>query len=413
MSGEFDFRCGVPLFFFIHVALYMSHVMQTYSRLPIAFVRGEGAHLWDTQGRQYLDAIAGIAVCGLGHANPRVAEAICDQAGKLVHTSNLFEVDLQERLADRLCRVAGMDSAFFSNSGAEANEAAIKLARLYGNNKRVRNPTIIVTEGSFHGRTLATLTATGNRKIQAGFEPLVGGFNRVPYNDVAAVRQVGGNNPDVVAVLVEPILGEGGIVVPAPGYLQALRALCSERGWLLMLDEIQTGLCRTGRWFAYQHEDAQPDVMTLAKSLGNGVPIGACLARSDAARTLQPGTHGSTFGGNPLACRAALAVLEQLETGKLDERAAALGGRMLDAFGTKLDGVKGVKEVRGKGLMMAIELDRPCADVKSKALEQGVLVNVTAENVVRLLPPLVITDAEADRIVEATSESIRAFLAAP
>lgn len=387
--------------------------MQTYSRLPVAFVRGEGAHLWDTQGRQYLDAIAGIAVCGLGHAHPGVAEAICDQAGKLVHTSNLFEVDLQERLADRLCRVAGMDSVFFSNSGAEANEAAIKLARLYGNNKKVRNPTIIVTEGSFHGRTLATLTATGNRKIQAGFEPLVGGFNRVPYNDVAAVRQVGENNPDVVAVLVEPILGEGGIVVPAPGYLAALRALCSERGWLLMLDEIQTGLCRTGRWFAYQHEDAQPDVMTLAKSLGNGVPIGACLAGGDAARTFQPGTHGSTFGGNPLACRAALAVLEQLEAGKLDERAAALGDRMLDAFGAQLGDVKGVKEIRGKGLMIAIEIDRPCADVKAKALERGVLVNVTAESVVRLLPPLIITDAEADRIVEATAESIRAFLAAP
>ena len=390
----------------------MTHVMQTYSRLPVAFVRGEGAYLWDTQGRKYLDAIAGIAVCGLGHVHPSVTAAICDQAGKLVHSSNLFEIDLQERLADRLCRVAGMDNVFFSNSGAEANEAAIKLARLYGNHKKLRNPTIIVTEGSFHGRTLATLTATGNRKIQAGFEPLVSGFNRVPYDDIAAVRQVGDNNPEVVAVLIEPILGEGGIVVPAPGYLTALRALCTERGWLLMLDEIQTGLCRTGRWFAYQHEDAWPDVMTLAKSLGNGVPIGACLARGEAARTLQPGNHGSTFGGNPLCCRAALAVLEQLEAGKLDERAAALGRRMLDGFNTRLDGVNGVVQIRGKGLMIGIELDRPCADVKSKALERGVLVNVTAEKVVRLLPPLVITDPEADRIVEVASEIIRAFLVA-
>lgn len=396
----------MPLFF-----IYMTHVMQTYSRLPVTFVRGEGAYLWDAQDRRYLDGIAGIAVCALGHAHPSVTHAICDQAGKLVHSSNLFGIDLQERLAEHLCRVAEMDSVFFSNSGAEANEAAIKLARLYGNNKRLRNPTIIVTEGSFHGRTLATLSATGNRKIQAGFEPLVSGFNRVPYNDITAVRQVGDNNPDVVAVLVEPVLGEGGIVVPESGYLAELRALCTERGWLLMLDEIQSGLCRTGRWFAYQHEDARPDVMTLAKSLGNGVPIGACLARGEAARTFQPGNHGSTFGGNPLACRAGLAVLEQLEAGKLDIRAAALGNRMLDGFNATLDGLKGVRQIRGKGLMIGIELDRPCSDVKNKALAQGVLVNVTADKVVRLLPPLIITDAEADRIVATTSDSIRAFLA--
>jgi acetylornithine/N-succinyldiaminopimelate aminotransferase len=390
----------------------MTHVMQTYQHQPVAFVRGDGAHLWDTQGREYLDAVAGVAVCALGHAHPSVTQALCDQAGKLVHCSNLYQVELQERLADRLCRVTDMESVFFGNSGAEANEAAIKLARLYGNNKRLRNPTIIVTEGSFHGRTLATLSATGNRKIQAGFEPLVGGFNRVPYNDVAAVRQVGDNNTEVVAVLVEPILGEGGIVIPTPGYLSALRALCSERGWLLMLDEIQTGLCRTGRWFAYQHEDARPDVMTLAKSLGNGVPIGACLARGEAARLFQPGNHGSTFGGNPLACRAALAVLEQLESRKLYERAAALGRRLLDDLRTRLNGAKGVVQIRGKGLMIGIELDRPCADVKNLALEGGVLVNVTAEKVVRLLPPLVIADAEADRVATVTSESIRAFLAA-
>ncbi|HEX9811192.1 MAG TPA: aspartate aminotransferase family protein [Burkholderiales bacterium] len=391
----------------------MTHVMQTYARQPIAFVRGDGAYLWDAQGQKYLDAVAGVAVCALGHAHPGVAEALCDQAKTLVHTSNLYQVEIQERLADRLCAVADMDAVFFGNSGAEANEAAIKLARLHGNNKKRRNPTIIVTEGSFHGRTLATLSATGNRKIQAGFEPLVGGFNRVPYNDVAAVRQVGDNNPDVVAVLVEPILGEGGIVLPAPGYLAALRALCTERGWLFMLDEIQTGLCRTGRWFAHQHEDARPDVMTLAKSLGNGVPIGACLARGEAARLFQPGNHGSTFGGNPLACRAALAVIEHLDAGKLPERAGTLGQRMLDGLKTHLDGVNGIVQIRGKGLMIGVELDRPCADVKSKAIERGVLVNVTAEKVVRLLPPLVITDADADRIVSVVAESIRAFLKSP
>lgn len=384
--------------------------MQTYQRQPIAFVRGEGAYLWDTQGNKFLDAVAGVAVCGLGHAHPGVADAICDQARTLVHTSNLYRVELQERLAQQLCRVANMDSVFFGNSGAEANEAAIKLARLHGHNKKTRNPSIIVTEGSFHGRTLATLSATGNRKIQAGFEPLVSGFNRVPFNDVAAVRQVGDNNPDVAAVLVEPILGEGGIVIPAPGYLKALRALCTERGWLLMLDEIQTGMCRTGRWFAYQHEDARPDVMTLAKSLGNGVPIGACLASGAAASLFQPGNHGSTFGGTPLACRAALTVIESLEAGKLDARAATLGRRLLDGLAAALDGTAGVVQIRGKGLMIGIELDRPCAEVKSLALARGLLVNVTAEKVVRLLPPLVISDAEADRITAVVADSIRAFL---
>ena len=388
----------------------MTHLMQTYQRQPIAFVRGEGAYLWDTQGNKFLDAVAGVAVCGLGHAHPGVADAICDQARTLVHTSNLYQVELQERLAQQLCRVANMDSVFFGNSGAEANEAAIKLARLHGHNKKTRNPSIIVTEGSFHGRTLATLSATGNRKIQAGFEPLVSGFNRVPFNDVAAVRQVGDNNPDVVAVLVEPILGEGGIVIPAPGYLKALRALCTERGWLLMLDEIQTGMCRTGRWFAYQHEDARPDVMTLAKSLGNGVPIGACLASGAAASLFQPGNHGSTFGGTPLACRAALTVIESLEAGKLDARAATLGRRLLDGLAAALDGTAGVVQIRGKGLMIGIELDRPCAEVKSLALARGLLVNVTAEKVVRLLPPLVISDAAADRITSVVADSIRAFL---
>ncbi|HEX7044274.1 MAG TPA: aspartate aminotransferase family protein [Burkholderiales bacterium] len=390
----------------------MTHLMPTYPRLPVAFVRGEGAWLWDTTGRKYLDALAGVAVCSLGHAHPEITQAIADQAGKLVHTSNWYRIELQEQLAERLCRVAGMERAFFGNSGAEANEAAIKIARLYGNNKKIRNPTIVVTEGSFHGRTLATLSATGNRRIQAGFEPLVAGFNRVPYNDIAAVRQVAENNPEVVAVLVEPVLGEGGIVVPSPGYLAELRRLCTERGWLLMLDEIQTGLCRTGRWFAWQHEDAQPDVMTVAKALGNGVPIGACLARGEAANLFQAGSHGSTYGGNPLACRAALAVLERLEAGGYAERAAALGQRMLAGFEERLGGVKGVKQIRGKGLMLGIELDRPCKELMTTALERGLLINVTADKVVRLLPPLVVSDAEAGQIVDTVSDIVRAFLAA-
>lgn len=385
--------------------------MPTYGRLPVTFTRGEGAWLWDTQGRKYLDALAGVAVNALGHAHPDLVKAISDQAGKLIHTSNWYQVELQERLAQHLCRVAEMETVFFGNSGAEANEAAIKIARLHGNNKKLRNPTIIVTENSFHGRTLATLSAGGNRRIQAGFEPLVGGFNRVPYNDVAAVRRVAENNADVVAVLVEPVLGEGGIVVPAPGYLAALRTLCNERGWLFMLDEIQTGLCRTGRWFAYQHEDARPDVMTVAKALGNGVPIGACLARGEAANVFQAGNHGSTYGGNPLACRAALTVLERLEAGKFAERAGTLGSRMLAGFNARLEGVKGIKQIRGKGMMIGIELDRPCKDIMQKALDRGVLVNVTADKVVRLLPPLVLSDAEADQIVSVVSETVRDFLA--
>ena len=389
------------------------HLMPTYARLPVTFARGDGPRLWDTDGREYLDALAGVAVCGLGHAHPGVAQALAEQARTLVHTSNWYGIELQERLGERLCALAGMENAFFGNSGAEANEAAIKLARLYGHQRRIKNPTIVVMEGSFHGRTLATLSATGNRRIQAGFEPLVTGFNRVPYGDVAAVRHVGENNPEVVAVLVEPILGEGGVVLPPSGYLAALRRLCDERGWLLMLDEIQTGLCRTGRWFAWQHEDARPDVLTVAKALGNGVPIGACLARGEAARVFQPGNHGSTYGGNPLASRAALAVLEALESGRLDERAAALGTRMLDGLRERLQDVRGVRQVRGLGLMIGIELDRPCQPIMQDALARGLLLNVTAEKVVRLLPPLILTDAEADRVVDVTSEIVRAFLAAP
>jgi len=390
----------------------MTHLMHTYARLPVAFVRGEGPWLWDADGKKYLDALSGVAVCGLGHAHPGITEALCDQAGKLVHTSNWYGIALQEQLADRLCQLSQLETVFFCNSGAEANEAAIKLARLYGHQREIQNPTIVVTEGSFHGRTLATLSATGNRKIQAGFEPLVKGFNRVPYNDIESIRQVGEHNAEVVAVLVEPVQGEGGVVIPARGYLKELRALCDERGWLLILDEIQTGMGRTGEWFACQHEGVMPDVMTLAKALGNGVPIGACLASGPAAAVMQAGAHGSTFGGNPLACRAGLAVLETIEKTNLVQRAALLGERMLTEFRQALEGHPGVKDIRGKGLMLAIELDRPCKDLMTAALQRGFLINVTAEKVVRLLPPLILSDEEADRIVESVATMVREFLAA-
>jgi acetylornithine aminotransferase len=387
-----------------------SYQMPVFAPLPVAFARGEGAYLWDTEGRRYLDALCGVAVCGLGHAHPAVSAAICDQAGKLLHTSNWYEIPHQAELAEKLCKLAGMDNAFFCNSGAEANEAAIKLARLHGHQKDISTPAIIVMEGSFHGRTLATLSATGNRKIQAGFEPLVQGFYRVPYNDLAAVRQIAERHKDVVAVLVEPIAGEGGIRIPDAGYLAGLRAVCDERGWLLMLDEIQTGIGRSGRWFAFEHEGIRPDVLTLAKGLGNGVPIGACLARAAAAKVFHPGSHGSTFAGNPLVCRAALAVLEVMQSEKLAERAAGLGARMLAGLRRALDGAAGVKDIRGRGLLIAVELDRPCKDILRLALDAGLLVNVTADTVVRLLPPLILTDAQADEIVATVSGVVRGFL---
>jgi len=388
-----------------------SYQMPVFAPLPVAFTRGEGAWLWDKNGRKYLDALAGVAVCGLGHAHPAVTAAICDQAGQLIHTSNWYEVPLQERLAERLCKVTGMDNAFFCNSGAEANEAAIKLARLYGHQRNVMTPGIIVTEGSFHGRTLATLSATGNRKIQAGFEPLVAGFYRVPYDDLAAVRQVAEHNKDVVAVLVEPITGEGGVNIPDAGYLKGLREICDERGWLLMLDEIQTGMCRTGKWFACQHDKVLPDVMTLAKGLGNGVPIGACLARGHAAQVFRPGSHGSTFSGNPLVCRVALTVIDELEKGKYAERAAKLGARLLASLKEAFGNTAGVKDIRGRGLMLAVELDRPCKDLMNRALDRGILINVTADSVIRLLPPLILTADEADLLVREVAGVVNDFLA--
>jgi len=386
--------------------------MSTYNRLPVQFERGEGVWLWDSEHRQYLDALAGIAVCGLGHAHPAVTRAVCEQAGRLIHTSNLYGIGLQERLADRLCALSGMDRVFFANSGAEANEAAIKIARLYGHGKGIACPAIIVMENSFHGRTLATLTATGNRRIQAGFEPLVRGFLRVPYNDIEAIRAIAASKTDTVAVLVEPVQGEGGINVPDANYLADIRAICDEQGWLMMLDEIQTGMGRTGRWFAWQHGNAQPDVFTLAKSLGNGVPIGACLARGVAAELMQPGSHGTTFGGNPLACSAALAVLDSIEQAQLVTHAATLGQHLLAGFSTALSGVAGVVDVRGHGLMLGIELDRPCAALVGKALDRGLLINVTAERVIRLLPPLITTEKQADMIIVLVSGLVTEFLAA-
>jgi acetylornithine aminotransferase len=385
-------------------------MMHTYSPQTVTFEKGEGCWLWDDQGNKYLDALSGIAVCGLGHAHPAVAEALCEQGKTLIHTSNLYHVRQQQELADRLCSISGMDKVFFSNSGAEANEAAIKLARLYGHQRNIKNPEIIVMEGSFHGRTMATLSATGNRKVRAGFEPLVKGFVRAPYDDLEAIKAIGHNSKNVVAVLVEPVQGEGGIQIPDTNYLNGIRELCNEHGWLMMLDEIQTGMCRSGLWFAFQHNNIQPDVVTLAKGLGNGVPIGACLGKGVAAEIFQPGTHGSTFGGNPLVSRVAKTVIETLEQNQYASHAADMGKQMLSGFKQALQDLEGVVDIRGMGLLLGIELDRPCAELVDRAREKGLLINVTAERVVRLLPPLIISEQDADHVVSMVSELIRDFL---
>jgi acetylornithine aminotransferase len=388
------------------------HLMNTYARQPVTFVKGEGVWLYDAQGNRYLDALAGVAVNGLGHAHPRLVAAISEQAGKLIHVSNIYQIAEQAALADKVCEIAGMDRVFFCNSGCEANEAAIKLARLHGHNNGIENPEIIVMDRAFHGRTLATLSATGNRKTQAGFEPLVSGFVRVPFDDLDAVRQVAEHNPNVVAILVEPVQGEGGINVPRDGkaYLEGLRALCDQYGWLLMLDEVQSGIGRTGTWFAFQHTDIKPDVMTLAKGLGSGVPIGACVARGAAAEVFTYGKHGSTFGGNPLATAAGLATLNIIEQDGLCTHAEEIGNWICDAFRAEFAGVKGVSTIRNAGLMIGIELDRPCGELVKQALEQRLLINVTAEKVVRLLPPLVINQDEAQQLVSQLSGLIKAFL---
>ena len=386
------------------------HLMNTYSRQPVAFVRGEGAYLWDEAGKRYLDAVAGVAVNGLGHAHPRLVKAIADQAASLIHSSNLYRVLRQEELADRLCGLSGMDKAFFCNSGCEANEAAIKLARLHGHNKGIEVPTIIVMEKAFHGRTMATLTATGSRKIQAGFEPLLSGFARVPYNDLDAIRHVAEHNKSVVAVLAEVVQGEGGINMMAPDFLAELRTICDAHGWLLMLDEVQTGIGRTGTWFGFQHSGVMPDVMALAKGLGSGMPIGACLARGAAADVFQPGNHGSTFGGNPLACAAALATLEAIEEEKLLDNARVRGEAIRSGLRQGLAGAHGVVDIRGEGMMIGIELDRPCGELVAVARDAGVLINVTADTVIRLVPPLIYGAAEVDALVAAVSGIVRNYL---
>ncbi|HIO92951.1 MAG TPA: acetylornithine transaminase [Leucothrix mucor] len=383
-----------------------SPLMTTYAPLPITFTKGEGVYLWDNTGKRYLDAVAGVAVCSLGHAHPVLADAIADQARTLVHTSNLYQIEHQIELGNTLCELSGLDKVFFSNSGAEANEAAIKLARLYGKQQGIDRPNIIVACGSFHGRTLATLSATGNRKVQAGFSPLVDGFVRVNYNDVEAVEKVAETNSDVVAILVEPVQGEGGVIVPDADYLKQLRDICDANNWLLMLDEIQTGVGRTGEWFAFQHTDITPDVMTLAKALGNGVPIGACLAGGKAASIFTPGTHGSTFGGNPLATRAALTVLDVITKDNIVANAKTMGDYFVAEFKSKLASASNVKDVRGSGLMIGIELTHDCGELVAAASEKGLLINVTAGNTIRLLPPLVINKEQADEVIKIVSELI-------
>ena len=386
-----------------------SHIMPTYNRLPVTFDRGEGVWLIDENNNRYLDALSGIAVCNLGHAHSAVHKAICEQSKKLLHTSNIYKIANQEKLADKLIEKSGMDNVFFCNSGAEANEAAIKLARKFGHEKGLDSPAIIVMEKSFHGRTLATLSATGNSKIQQGFAPLVEGFVRVPYNDINAIKTALAHNKNIVAILAEPIQGEGGINIPAPDYLNELRKLCDQHELLLMLDEIQSGVGRTGKFFAFQHNDIIPDVCTLAKALGNGVPIGACLARGKAAQLLTPGAHGSTFGGNPLACSAALAVLATLDNDNLIELATQKGKHIHSGFTEHLKNNNHVLDIRNKGLMMGIELDRPCAELVKIALEQHLLINVTNDTTIRLLPPLIIDELEIKLLVETLSTIINDY----
>lgn len=387
-----------------------NNIMATYSPLPVTFAKGEGASLWDTEDRQYLDAIAGIAVCSIGHGHPELAEAIYDQAKHLLHTSNLYHIGLQQELASQLCELAAMDEVFFSNSGTEANEAAIKLARRYAYQRDITSPKIIVAKGSFHGRTLAALSATGNSAIQQGFEPLVEGFIRVEYNNIEAIKEQLETNSSIIAIMLEPVQGEGGVNIPDPQYLNQVRALCDQYECLMILDEIQTGMCRTGEWFAFQHNDIIPDVMTLAKALGNGVPIGACLAAGRAKNILTAGMHGSTFGGNPLACRAALTVLDVMKKLNLKEQAQKIGDSLANKLKIYLENIEGVIEVRNMGMMIGIELAENCPDLVKQALKQQLLINVTAGKVVRLLPPLILSSEQAEQIALTVSELIKATL---
>ncbi len=380
-----------------------SHIMPTYGRLPVTFTKGEGAWLWDENNKRYLDALSGIAVCNLGHAHPAVHEAICKQSKTLLHTSNLYNIEVQEQLATKLCQLSGMDNVFFGNSGAEANEAAIKIARLYGHNKNITNPVVLVMQKSFHGRTMGTLSATGNPIIQDGFSPLLEGFVHVSYNDTHAIEIAIQQNPNIVAVLVEPVQGEGGVNIPAPDYLNQIRKLCDQHDLLMMLDEVQTGIGRTGAWFAFQHNNITPDVCTLAKALGNGVPIGACMAKGKAATLLTAGKHGSTFGGNLLVCSVALAVLNTIENENLCQQAADKGDAIQQAFTEQLKNNKHVLEVRNKGMMIGIQLDAPCTELVAIALAEGLLINVTGATTIRLLPPLIINKEQIELLVSKLS----------
>ncbi|MFT7228199.1 MAG: acetylornithine/N-succinyldiaminopimelate aminotransferase [Methylophilaceae bacterium] len=388
------------------------HVMNTYVRLPVTFAKGEGVWLWDDKGEKYLDALSGIAVTGLGHSHPDFVKAISEQAATLMHVSNVYHIAEQKALADKLADISGMDSVFFCNSGCEANEAQIKLARLYAYNKGIDNPEIIVMEQSFHGRTLATLSATGSRKAQAGFEPLVSGFVRVPFDDVDAIKQVAARKNNVVAILVEPVQGEGGVQVPADmnNYITALRKICDDNEWLLMLDEVQSGIARTGTWFAFQHTDVMPDSMALAKGLGSGVPIGACLAKGAAAEVLTPGKHGSTFGGNPFATKAGSTTLAIIEKQKLRENAKAMGDFIHQQLAAAFEGNDAIVNIRHAGLMIGVELDRPCAELVKLALDNKLLINVTADKVIRLLPPLVINQEEAQELVNRLVTVVEHFI---
>ncbi|HRC38376.1 MAG TPA: aspartate aminotransferase family protein [Rubrivivax sp.] len=389
----------------------MPHVMNTYGRLPLALSHGRGCWVWDTEGRKYLDGLGGIAVNTLGHAHPKLVPALQDQIGKLIHTSNYYEIPLQEQLAAKLCEISGLEAAFFCNSGLEANEGALKIARKYGHDKGIERPEIIVYEKAFHGRSIATLSATGNPKVQKGFEPLVEGFVRVPLNDLAAVERVARDNPNVVAVFLETIQGEGGINPARWDYLQGLRRVCDERGWLLMLDEVQCGIGRTGRWFAHQWAGIVPDVMPLAKGLGSGVPIGAIVVGPRAVDVLGPGNHGTTFGGNPLAMRAGVETLRIMEEDGLLAHAAAVGEVLRAGLVRELGSLAGVKDIRGAGLMIGIELDRPCGVLLARAAQAGLLISVTADSVIRLVPPLILSASEAEQIVALLAPLVTSFLA--
>jgi acetylornithine aminotransferase len=384
-------------------------LMNTYGEKAMTLVSGEGAWLHDEKGNKYLDALSGIAVCGLGHSHPEISKVIAEQAAKLIHCSNFFAIPSQQKLAEKLCDISGMTNVFFGNSGAEANEAAIKLARLHGNKKGIKLPTVLVMDNAFHGRTLATLTASGSRKIQAGFEPLVSGFVRGPFNDIEALKTIANNNPDICAIFVEPIQGEGGINLADSEYFQQLRDLCDELDWLLMFDEVQTGNGRTGMFFYHQYSGVQPDVVTTAKGLGNGMPIGACLAHGEAAKLMQPGNHGSTFGGNPLASAVALKVVELIESGDIYQRAVIVGNIIMQGLTDALEGVEHVKDIRGCGCMIGVELTKPCKSLYTEALKHGLVINVTADSVIRLLPPMIMTDQEAQQVVSILAPLIKDF----